>query len=395
MGSEGEGCDHQREYDSYHTFFFVSNTIRTILFFCVKHLPHYSSSSWILLLFVTMPPKGGLRQRYERRQLVESESHVEQTTDPPRRGGIKQRRGVKRKSDDHGEYEMDSSERAQLEYRESVVKKYLENRESSVELKKHTRLSMLAGAGGVADLGRSALPGNSQRSLYRAINAECDSPPLYEVHDVPMHNPRNGLDDLKVTIPVLLPHEVVQAKIDNDPSLLTHASESRLPKGLAQHKRDWCAKFALNIAMVLCFGVFTDGVPSQTRKVVETITWNLLEVGDASLRYLFACVPKEYCCKCGCSGRHTLDPLFEVLAWSFKMMHVGLHPFRRHDGSPFGASDKERAKNANRPLSFWGGAFPSALRLDGIKTGILNAMLEQYANMLAMYGHPTWWGPSV
>ena len=119
---------------------------------------------------------------------------------------------------------------------------------------------------------------------------------------------------------------------------------------------------------------FGDGVPHQVRKSVECITWALLATGNQGRRYLFTCIPKDFCCKCGCagrllrdfeiqvekrdgrkllvsigwwwydgmimhilrslcSGRHTIEALLSVFVWSCTLMLENMFPDKRHDGS--------------------------------------------------------------
>ena len=86
--------------------------------------------------------------------------------------------------------------------------------------------------------------------------------------------------------------------------------------------RATCRKLGLDPEAVTAVGLHGDGVPHQKRKSIEVMSWNLLGKG-LSERYLFSVVEKSFCCNCGCSGRHTLEKLLEVFAWSMKCLVHG------------------------------------------------------------------------
>ena len=77
---------------------------------------------------------------------------------------------------------------------------------------------------------------------------------------------------------------------------------------------------------------------------VEVFNWNLLNEVDSE-RHVFATIPKDKVCACGCHGRHT---------WSMQIMLGGVHPLTRHDIHPL---DAQRSLLVGRPLGFSGGLF--------------------------------------
>ena len=138
-----------------------------------------------------------------------------------------------------------------------------------------------------------------------------------------------------------------------DPQLLAD-NVMNLPQGLHELRDQWCARCQVPVEQLFSMGVFGDGVPHQKNKSIECLTWNLLGLGTHSKRYLAGCIPKAFTCKCGCGGKHTLDAMHQILAWSFKLLWLGRFPTCRHDGEPWHPQhDKARSKLTG-PLGFYG-----------------------------------------
>jgi hypothetical protein len=81
--------------------------------------------------------------------------------------------------------------------------------------------------------------------------------------------------------------------------------------------------------ILACLGFHGDGVPytkSLKSASIEVFNWNLLNEFDSE-RHLFATVPKDITCACGCHVRHTIDSFLDMFAWSMKVMLGGVHPF--------------------------------------------------------------------
>lgn len=58
-------------------------------------------------------------------------------------------------------------------------------------------------------------------------------------------------------------------------------------------------------------GIIGDGVAHQTPGNVEVFSWNLINEASGGVRFLSAAVDKQYCCRCGCPGRHTTYHIYE------------------------------------------------------------------------------------
>ena len=66
---------------------------------------------------------------------------------------------------------------------------------------------------------------------------------------------------------------------------------------------------------------------------VFLLTWRLL-TGTVRTRYWLCCFSKKEICQCGCFGRHTLDTIFAVAAWSMRTLLAGQYPKVDHEGHP-------------------------------------------------------------
>ena len=75
---------------------------------------------------------------------------------------------------------------------------------------------------------------------------------------------------------------------------------------------------------------------------VMLLLWSPL-TGTVRQRFWFVALSKQTLCKCGCGGRHTLEPCWNVAKWCFDHMLRGCMATRRHDGGPWLASDRWRA----------------------------------------------------
>ena len=73
-------------------------------------------------------------------------------------------------------------------------------------------------------------------------------------------------------------------------------------------------------------GLWVDSAPSFKQDRVFLLTWRLL-TGTVRSRYWLCCFfSKKEICQCGCFGRHTLDTIFAVAAWSMRALLAGQYP---------------------------------------------------------------------
>ena len=280
--------------------------------------------------------RGGFKQRLARRLAEEtveapsaaasSSSHAEPISVPVRRYGKPYKRletkGIKRGRAASAEPVVeDEEERARKKYRSCIINKYILNKDSAHNIKQEAINAEAAGARGIDDLTRKALMGNAQRSLMRACLKHCDAPEFYEVL-CSTRNPKTKTTGHMVEIPVLLPSELLANMVKKDPHLVKSlASQPLDTAGPLLNK--YAREFRKNVTRMLAIGFFGDGAPSQKRKTIECLSWNLLHKDNFWKRFLFACIDKEYVCDCGCSGRHTIDALLEVFQWDMMNLKDG------------------------------------------------------------------------
>ena len=101
----------------------------------------------------------------------------------------------------------------------------------------------------------------------------------------------------------------------------------------------------------------------------------------ATQRHLFATVPKDNVCVCGCHGRHTIDSTLGTFDWSMKITHGGVHPLTSHDLQHL---DAQRSLLVGKPLGFSGGVFQARGDWAFVPTNLWSSILEWHNDMLEM-----------
>ena len=99
-------------------------------------------------------------------------------------------------------------------------------------------------------------------------------------------------------------------------------------------------------------GLWGDSAPTVNEDSVFLLSFCLL-AGVVRQRFWICALNKSRLCKCGCKGRHTIDSLFAVVAWSVRALIAGEYPARDHLGGKF-ASHSPRGKLAGKPLPMRG-----------------------------------------
>ena len=242
--------------------------------------------------------------------------------------------------------DVDSGESGS-EFRNHLAKLFLESKFSGPETLGLVRKAQKAGAGGVEDLACAGAAGthqqNASRDLMSKLLRGCFVPEVYWA-SVPLL--KKGLSTPEETLlPMLLPHEMVANMVG---ASNIHQFCNLAPSLVEVHEKV-CRTLRVDPARFLALGLHGDGVPHQKRKSIEVVSWNCLGA-QTSDRFLPALVEKDFCCNCGCSGRHTLERILEVFCWSMKCLIQGAYPAHRHDGTAFGPSDKTRSTLVSKPL---------------------------------------------
>ena len=98
--------------------------------------------------------------------------------------------------------------------------------------------------------------------------------------------------------------------------------------------------------------IYLDGISfSRTDSVLGIWAYCLL----TQKRHCLIPLRKSELCRCGCRKWCSLWPAWQMMLWSSVCMQTGVFPTARHDGSPWAASDEERARKAGDSLT-WRGA---------------------------------------
>ena len=155
--------------------------------------------------------------------------------------------------------------------------------------------------------------------------------------------------DLSFLLEMYLPHEIFQRAVAKEPlgKFCLPADAFVAGEPLASLLLEWKdhpdVQFARPVEEVAMMGFHCDGVTYTSssaagkQKSVLVASLNIVS-GDDEVRHrrfpLF-CLRKERLCKCGCGGFCTTQRVFDVLAWSFRVLLSGRNPALRHDSSVF------------------------------------------------------------
>ena len=267
---------------------------------------------------------GGSRQKYIKRQ--------ERSRSPRRKPAASSSSGILGRSD------------AGEGLRRYVAQMHLSGKMSALEFQQLSTHTTSAGAEGLEDIaqcGKSGeLPGNIQRDVMRQLLKETSAPAPYFAQ-IPTHNPKTGQNRVMVWLPFLLVHEMLAGMCRKSSSTIDRLSS--LGEKMGRVMEDTCRKANMCTKGLVALGFHGDGVPHQKNRSAQVFSWNCLALAYSE-RMLFCVIAKEFCCKCGCLGRCTLDAIADVFAWSMQLLATGEWPTCRHDGSPWCETDKTRAK---------------------------------------------------
>ena len=156
------------------------------------------------------------------------------------------------------------------------------------------------------------------------------------------------------TLGILLPHEVLPNMLAQDGKATWCLNQESLADaaGLGPLLRKWMAHddvdFSGDVSEVSILGLHCDGVAytSSVRaggsKSILVASWNIISAESdrrRNRRQPMFVVRKQRMCRCGCGGYHTLQALFDVLAWSLRCLLDGVSPTCRHDSTPWSPHD--------------------------------------------------------
>ena len=185
---------------------------------------------------------------------------------------------------------------------------------------------------------------NAARDLRRRLLKGSAWPELYytdiRVWDIPTQSERT------VTCPMMLPHEILNCLCQSN-SLDEMLSCSSMSNRAAEHLRKM--KEQPKVSNAAGLGLWIDGAPCNWDRTqsLECITLSFpgLQGSNKNIRVPITVLNRRFIIK-----DQTFEDILEVLSWSFICLSNGRFPLRRHDGSSWGHTDKQRRKDAGQSL---------------------------------------------
>ena len=228
--------------------------------------------------------------------------------------------------------------------RKDLVDCFLGNDLSAKRTARIMKNAQVAGAEGLKDLQfRKKKNRNVSRDIMRRIFRNTKWPSPYEFQATAFKEAENKCE--QQTLSILLPREFLFALLKvNDPELLIAKQEAILPDrpDLLAHLLK-VAELGFPREATILAGLWVDAVPfhSDRSKSLETLTLSLC--GHRSLRIPLVAFPKDMRAK-----GQTYEDMFEVVAWSFRVLLSGTMRSARHDGSAFNSTDAYRRKQQGK-----------------------------------------------
>ena len=185
---------------------------------------------------------------------------------------------------------------------------------------------------------------NAHRALLRQFSKSSKLPNVYQIKGVFWNFTRAA--QYNDVMNILLPSEVLNCLLGDNADLDKFVSLDGRPE-LAEVKEEYCSRMSMGPSGdVACLSLWGDSAPFGSQNSVALILFNILS-GSVRQRFWIASFTKRMMCQCGCSGRHTLQPIMQCIAWDLKWLMLGKWPSRRHDDIKFKDShfenDGERA----------------------------------------------------
>ena len=257
---------------------------------------------------------------------------------------------------DRGDRERSRSPRrcegGEAEFRKTLGVFFLANKLSAKDTFIVASSAIAAGAMGSDDLGdigcAGKFPGNMHRDLMRRLLNKCSWPREYYCR-VPVRG-SSGEKEF-VDVPVLLPHEVLQVMVAQNPeavgALQASAEQGAYLLPAVEH---FAKEFEIAREKVIPIGFHGDGVPFSAKMgdSLEQFSWNFPALQGGG-RILFAAVPQSCLWESA-----TFDELLSVWSWSMAQFVNGRYPSVRRNGSDFGEKGREREALAGQQLSHAG-----------------------------------------
>ena len=211
---------------------------------------------------------------------------------------------------------------------------------SGCKLHRLVHRAQAAGAKGAEQLAKAGsngkFQGNINRDMMRALRKNSDWPRLYYA-DIPLWD-STLQKPVQRAHPFLLPHEwLAKANSLGDLSSLHGCPLQHV--AIYQHMKNVAA--GLNSPLEhIPMGLHFDGVPFGSQVFysdsLELFSLNFPVSADYTVRVPFTSIQKKHMIK-----HETYQSILSVLAWSLKLLALGVFPNQRHDGSFWGMGEKQ------------------------------------------------------
>ena len=163
----------------------------------------------------------------------------------------------------------------------------------------------------------------SPRDLMRQLSASSAMPTVYQATGVFWDTISQS--QYRAPLNFLLPFEMLQCLVpEGEESQWAECTSDCMNAEI--HFESLCGSLQLDrggcdsdLPPLGGFGVWGDSAPYKHRDSLYLTLWNLT-TGPCRRRFWFTVFPKRSVCMCGCSGRCTFEPVWEVLTWASKVI---------------------------------------------------------------------------
>lgn len=210
--------------------------------------------------------------------------------------------------------------------RVQLERDFWSNALSAASVQQHAEAGVASGAQGCRDVQELSAEGWNPKSLARDCRRLFSSslenmPALYWAQ---LHVGGEGREERLEWVALVLPHEWLHWAATKWAALDDLVPQSHTPVGKLLSEA--CSKVGLNASTTVPLGVWGDGVKwtknSSLMQFLQSFPGRL-----GAERFLLCALPTEKC------SHKTYWELQEILAWSYRVMHTGQFPSKRHQKS--------------------------------------------------------------
>ncbi len=244
----------------------------------------------------------------------------------------------------------DSAKERAAKFRRTCAEAFLQNALSARQVRQIVEDATLAGASGVSEMARTGAhgshPGNIHRDMIRWMRRGSPWPHFY-IARTPLWCKKTQ-QVVWEDLPFLLPHEVLAAIVSKSGPCTSWLATADEHPGIHRHLARLGQELQVETPLVP-LGLHGDGVPfgKNSQDSLEYFTINMPCFKEQpGLRLPLTMLLKSEVVK-----DQTFDFVMTILKWSLQWLARGSWPSARHDGTPFGASDRSRARKASLSLS--------------------------------------------